>query len=143
VILRDIVTRMRWLALVNFAAFAAACGAGSTGPQPPKRPNDELIVGEFERHPPDGTTIARFRANGSITIAHDRASLDKKNLAEGTFAVDKDQLTLTYSSGDMCAAGAEGVYKVVVSKVGIHFTKVSDTCATRAKIDGQTWFRVK
>jgi hypothetical protein len=130
---------MRWLALV----LIAACGGSSTGPQPPKPPNDELIVGEFERHPPDGTTVARFRANGGITIAHDRASLDKKNLAEGTFVLDKDQLTLTYTSGDMCPSGSEGVYKVVVSKVGIHFTKVNDSCDTRAKIDGQTWFRVK
>jgi hypothetical protein len=130
---------MRWLAL----ALVAACGSGKPEPQPPKRPNNELIVGEFERHPPDGTTVARFRGDGSITIAHDRASLDSKNLAEGTFALDKDQLTLTYSKGDMCKPGVAGVYKVVISKVGIHFTKVQDACDDRAKIDGQTWFRVK
>jgi len=122
----------------------AACGSsGSSGPVPPKAPNNELIVGEFERRPPDGTTVARFRADGEVTIAHDRGSLDSKNLAEGTFELDRDQLTLTYKSGDMCPAGTPGVYKVVISKVGIHFTKVSDACATRAKIDGQTWFRAK
>lgn len=131
---------MRWLAIV----LLAACGSSSSGPLPPKRPNDELIVGEYERHPPDGTTVARFRGDGSITIAHDRASLDKKNLATGSFKVDGDQLTLEYSSGEMCGgAGGPGVYKVVVSKVGIHFTKVDDGCAQRAKIDGQTWYRVK
>jgi len=30
---------------------------------------------------------------------------------------------------------------LVISKVGIHFTKVADDCADRAQIDGQTWFR--
>jgi hypothetical protein len=43
----------------------------------------------------------------------------------------------------MCKAGVAGVYKIVLSKVGIHFTKVQDACDDRAKIDGQTWFRVK
>ena len=129
---------MRWPVLV----VVAACG-GKPEPVPPKPPNNELIVGEFERRPPDGTTVARFRGDGSITIAHDRASLDSKNLAEGSYALDKDQVTLTYAKGDMCKAGVAGVYKVVVSKVGIHFTKVQDACDDRAKIDGQTWFRVK
>ena len=129
---------MRWLALV----LVAACGS-KPDPVPPKPPNNELIVGEFERHPPDGTTVARFRGDGSITVAHDRASLDSKNLAEGTFALDKDQLTLTYTKGDMCKAGEAGVYKVVITKRGIRFTKVQDSCDTRAKIDGQTWFRVQ
>ena len=118
----------------------AAC---ASSPTVPKRPNDELIVGEFERRPPDGTTVARFRADGSITVAHDRASLDRKDLAGGSYQLDKDQLTLTYTKGDMCPAGVAGTYKVVVSKVGIHFSKVDDSCDDRAKIDGQTWFRVK
>ena len=45
--------------------------------------------------------------------------------------------------GTMCPAGSTGTYKVVISKVGIHFTKVNDDCADRSKIDGQTWFRVR
>jgi hypothetical protein len=120
----------------------AACSE-KPEPQPPKAPNTELIVGEFERRPPDGTTVARFRGDGSVTIAHDKASLDTKNLAVGTFKLDKDQLTLEYSSGEMCQGGGPGVYKVVISKIGIHFTKVDDACDQRAKIDGQTWYRVK
>jgi len=130
---------MRWIALV----LLAACGGSSSGPQPPKRPNTELIVGEFERHPPDGTTVARFRGDGSITVAHDRDSLDKKNLATGTWKLEGDQLSLQYSGGEMCPSDGGGTYKVVISKVGVHFTKVQDGCATRMKIDGQTWFRVK
>ena len=39
--------------------------------------------------------------------------------------------------------GGPGVYKVVISKVGIHFQKVQDSCDQRAKIDGQTWWRIK
>ena len=129
--------------LVVAVVLLGACGGSEHGPVTPKRPNNELIIGEFARRPPDGTTAARFRADGSVTVAHDKSQLDTKPLAGGSFQLDKDQLTLTYNSGNMCPAGSTGVYKVVISKVGIHFTKVNDDCADRAKIDGQTWFRVK
>jgi hypothetical protein len=127
---------MRWLPLI----LIAACG-GSSHEAVTKAPNNELIVGSFERHPPDGTTIARFQGDGTITVAHDKASLDRKNLAVGQFKLDGAQLTLTYTEGEMCKPNEIGTYKVVLSKVGMRFTKVSDSCATRAKIDGQTWFR--
>jgi hypothetical protein len=127
---------MRWLPLV----LCAACG-GSSHEAMTKPPNNELIVGSFERHPPDGTTIARFQGDGTVTVAHDKASLDRKNLAVGQYKLDGDQLTLTYTQGEMCKPNEVGTYKVVLSKVGMRFTKVSDSCADRAKIDGQTWFR--
>ncbi len=129
-----------WLAI---AIVVSACGGSEHKYVPPKKPNNELILGEFARRPPDGTTAARFRADGSVTIAHEQNQLDTKPLATGTFALDKDQLTLTYTSGDMCKGGGAGVYKVVLSKIGIRFAKVSDDCEQRAKLDGQTWFRVK
>ncbi|HTR50448.1 MAG TPA: hypothetical protein VMJ10_07040 [Kofleriaceae bacterium] len=128
---------MRPLALV----LLAACGGSDHAAVPPKPPNNQLVLGEFARRPPDGTTAARFRADGSITVAHDRNSLDTKPLATGTFQLQGDQLTLTYQTGQMCPAGSTGTYRVVISKVGIHFTKVADDCADRAQIDGQTWFR--
>jgi hypothetical protein len=129
---------MRWLPLV----LCAACG-GSSHDAVTKRPNNELIVGSFERHPPDGTTIARFQGDGTITVAHDRASLDRKNLAVGQYKLDGDQLTLTYTQGEMCKPNEVGTYKVVLSKIGMRFTKVSDPCTDRSKIDGQTWFRAQ
>ena len=119
----------------------AACGGSEHGPVPPKRPNNELILGEFARRPPDGTTAARFRADGSVTVAHSRDELDRKPLATGTWQLQGDQLTLTYQTGEMCPAGSTGTYQVVISKVGIHFRKVNDDCDRRAKMDGQTWFR--
>jgi hypothetical protein len=127
---------MRWLPLI----LVAGCG-GSSQQAMTKAPNNELIVGSFERHPPDGTTIARFQGDGTVTVAHDKDSLDRKNLAVGQYKLDGDQLTLTYTEGEMCKPNEIGTYKVVLSKVGMRFTKVSDSCATRAKIDGQTWFR--
>ncbi len=135
---------MRWplVLLAPAVVLVAGCGSGANRP-PPKRPNNELIVGQFERHPPDGTTVARFQGNGTITVAHDRASLDRKNLAVGTYQLDGDTLTLDYSTGEMCKGGVIGTYRVVVSKLGIRFTKVDDACERRAQIDGQTWFRVK
>ena len=108
-----------------------------------KAPNNELIVGSFERHPPDGTTIARFQGDGTVTVAHDKADLDRKNLAVGQYKLDGDTLTLTYTQGEMCKPGEVGEYKVVLSKIGIRFAKVSDPCDRRAKIDGQTWFRAQ
>ncbi|NVB80107.1 MAG: hypothetical protein HOV81_17065 [Kofleriaceae bacterium] len=110
-------------------------------PMPPKRPNNELIVGEFARKPPVGTTAARFTGDGSVTIAHDASELDSKPLASGTWKLDGDQLTLVYQKGEMCPAGVEGTYTVVISKIGIRFTKIDDPCERRAKIDGETWYR--
>ena len=124
-----------------FVLALAACGKPE--PMPPKRPNDELIVGEFARKPPAGTTAARFRGDGSVVIAHDAKELDSKPLASGSFKLDGDKLTLVYSSGETCPAGVEGTYSVVISKVGIRFTKVDDACERRAKMDGETWYRIK
>ena len=106
-------------------AMVLSCGGSEHAYVPPKKPNNELILGEFARRPPDGTTAARFRADGSITVAHDKNELDTKPLATGTYTLDKDQLTLTYTGGDMCKGGGPGVYKVVLSKIGIRFSKVS------------------
>jgi hypothetical protein len=119
-----------------------ACGGSSHEPVPPKRPNNELIIDTFERRPPNGTTAMRFRADGSVDVAHDKDKLDRENLAHGTWQLDRDQLTLSYDTG-MCAGGGSGVYQVVLSKLGIHFKKVSDSCDQRAKIDGEVWRRVK
>jgi hypothetical protein len=130
----------RWLLI---SIVVAACGGSDRPSTIPKKPNNELIIGEFARRPPEGTTAARFRGDGSVTIAHDQGQLDTKPLATGTFQLDKDQLTLSYTGGEMCKGSGPGVYKVVLSKIGIRFTKVSDDCEQRAKLDGQTWFRVK
>jgi len=116
-------------------------GCEKPPPQPPKRPNQELIVGEFERRPPVGTTAARFGADGSIVVAHERSELDRKPLAQGTYKLEGDKLTVSYSSGEMCEAGVEGTYSVVLSRVGIRFKKLDDACERRAKMDGETWYR--
>ncbi len=42
-------------------ALAAACGGKTVAP--PKPPNTDLIVGKYERHPPDGTTAATASRN--------------------------------------------------------------------------------
>jgi hypothetical protein len=130
------------LRLASVLVALAACGGSDHSPLPPKKPNNELILGEFTR-PPPATTAARFRADGSITVAHARDQLDVKPLAAGTYQLQGDQLTLTYQSGNMCPAGSSGTYKVVIAKVGIRFTKVNDDCADRSKMDGETWFRAK
>jgi hypothetical protein len=127
---------MRRLAVV---LVVVACGS-SHDPIPPKKPNNELIIDTFERRPPNGTTAMRFRADGTVDVAHAKDKLDLETLAHGTWQLDKDQLTLTYETG-MCAGSGPGVYQVVLSKLGIHFKKVSDDCAQRAKLDGEVWRR--
>ena len=131
---------MRALAYASVALIAC----GKPEPMPPKRPNNELIVGEFERHPPDGTTAMRFRASGDYEVAKTKADLNGPPTAKGTYQLEGDQLTFTQQSGPCVEANAPvGVYKVVISKVGIHFSKVSDECGGARKLDGQTWWRIK
>jgi hypothetical protein len=108
---------------------------------PPKAPNTELIVGTFARKPPVGTTAAWFRADGSVTLASKAEEIEAKPIASGSWKLDGDQLQLTYDKGEMCESGVTGTYKVVISKIGIHFSKVDDACERRAKIDGETWYR--
>lgn len=122
--------------------------ACSSGPHavPPKPPNTELIIGEYERHPPEGETAVRFRADGSVRLAKNRAQLDAEPaLATGSWKLDGPHLTLTYDHGICTERPGDhaGVYTVVISKIGVHFTKVEDSCERRSAIDGQTWWRIK
>jgi len=110
-------------------------------PMPPKAPNNELIVGEFERRHQEAHTAARFSKEGYVTLASKADELDSKPIASGTYKLDGDKLMLTYTKGEMCESGVEGTYNVVISKIGIRFTKVDDACERRAKIDGETWYR--
>ena len=132
------------LALV---VFLIACGGAETPHAvAPKRPNNELINGEYERHPPDGTAAMRLRADGSYRIAKNKADLDKDPaIVEGHYQLDKDTLTLTAEKG-ACSKdelSKVSIYKVVLSKIGIRFTKDTETCTERATMDGTTWFRSK
>jgi hypothetical protein len=130
---------VRALALVLIAACAS-------GPEHPtvKKANTSLIVGDFERRPPEGTNAIRFDANGELRVAKDKSKLDSEPTeASGAWTIDNDQLTLTYLKG-MCSEGPKvGVYKVVISSIGIRFSKVSDDCERRSHMDGQTWWRIK
>jgi len=135
----------RWLAVLSLlVACGGGSGGGATHAVPPKPPNDDLIFGTYERRPPIGTTAIKLARDNSLILAHDRKQLDSdKPLATGSWKIEKDTLTVTYSMG-MCADSARtGTYKVVLSKIGIHFTKLEDDCAQRAKIDGETWWRVR
>ncbi len=134
---------MRWLWV---CLAIAACGGDKPAAAPPKPPNNELIIGTFERKPPDGTTAIRFRADGSYRIGHDKSQIDKDPpIGAGTWKLEKDQLTLHAEQGQ-CAdsAGAkDGTYAVVISKIGVHWKKQDDRCEKRSAYDGQTWWRVK
>jgi hypothetical protein len=123
-------------------AVLPACPSSTPDPQPPKKPNNELVVGDFARKPPDGDMAVRFGSDGRFFFAKTKSELDKSgHLADGSFHVEGDQLTFIADKG-MCADGAKtGTYKVVISKIGIRFTKVDDGCADRARLDGQTLWR--
>ncbi|HEY4240675.1 MAG TPA: hypothetical protein VGM88_12725 [Kofleriaceae bacterium] len=128
-------------------SFLIACGGAETPHAvPPKPPNNELINGEYERHPPDGTAAMRLRADGSFRIAKNKADLDKDPaIVEGHYTLEKDTLTLNAEKG-ACAKdelSKSSIYKVVLSKVGIRFTKETETCTERATMDNTTWFRSK
>jgi hypothetical protein len=128
-------------------AVAVLMIAGCPGPQPkpPKPPNTELIAGIYERHKPDGETAIRFDPGGTYRIAKTRMQFDvEPPIGTGTYKLDGDALTLTADKGQ-CAEAAgtlQGTYKIVLSKIGVRFTKVTDACERRAAYDGQTWWRV-
>ena len=123
----------------------AACGTPADRP-PPKAPNNELVVGDFTRKPPDGEMAIRFNGDGTYSFAKTKAALGKPpHLAEGKYTIEGDQLTFTADKG-MCADAARtGSYQVVISKIGIRFKKVRDQdgCEDRARLDGQTLWRLR
>ncbi len=133
---------MRFPILVGFLVL---CGCPDPQRQPPKRPNTELIAGSYERHKPDGETAIRFDPGGTYRIAKNRMQFDvEPPVGTGTYKVDGDQLTLTADKGQCAETGGtkNGAYKIVLSKIGVRFTKVTDACERRSAYDGQTWWRV-
>jgi hypothetical protein len=121
---------------------AAACSSSDTPTTTPKAPNDELIVGVFERRAPS-TTAYRFKRDGTLVVAASRDKLDDDPpVAAGQWTLAENTLSLDYSSGD-CADAGPGRYTVVISKIGIRFTKLDDKCESRAKLDGQTVWRIE
>ena len=132
-------------AVTLFAVTLLACTPAHQ-PVPPKPPNTDLIAGDYERHAPNGDTAIRFEHGGTFRLAKNRMQFDvEPPLATGTYKVEGDKLTLINAKG-ICAeptSEQEGVYSIVISKIGIRFTKVTDACARRSSMDGQTWWRVK
>lgn len=137
--------------LVGAAAAAALCTAlaacgGTPAHAPIKKPNDELIVGDYERRGGDGETAIRFASDGTYRVVKNKSSFDQEPpLGTGTWKIGGDQLSLSAQKG-MCTEAdpeREATYKVVISKIGIRFEKASDDCARRAKMDGQTWWRLR
>src|SRR5437773_9225766 len=105
---------MRTLVLVVVVAAALAACSSPPDPVPRKRPNTELIVGEFERRKPDGETAVIFAGDGSLKLAKNKAELEHTpHLADGSWKLDGDQLTLSYDQGQCQDGDAKvGVYKV-------------------------------
>jgi hypothetical protein len=131
--------------VVGVLLLACACSS-KPGPMPVKKPNTELIVAGFERRPPAGEQAIRFEGDGTYRIAKTKGELDKSPyLAAGRYTLEGDQLTLTATQGQCSESDGEkeGKYKVVLSKVGIRWEKLEDACESRARIDGQTWWRIK
>jgi hypothetical protein len=123
----------------------AVAGCPEPQRQPPKRPNTELITGIYERHKPDGDTAIRFDPDGTYRVAKTRMQFDvEPAVGTGTYKVDGDQLTLSADKGQCAETGGTkvGTYKIVLSKIGVRFTKVTDACERRSAYDGQTWWRV-
>lgn len=132
---------MRYAILV---VLICSCGGSEPPSRIPKKPNDELIVGDFERHPPAGTTAYRFGSDGSFFAGKTKAEIERTpHLSEGTYKVTGDTLTFEAVRGECSADAKTGTYKVVISKIGIHFEKLEDSCEWRGRLTGQTLWRIK
>lgn len=127
------------------ALLLSACG-GTTEPASriPKKPNNELIVGDFERHPPAGTAAFRFGADGSYTVSKTKGEMERTpHVSEGTYTVAGETLTFSTTRGE-CADAKVGSYKVNISKIGIRvIEKLDDACEWRGRLAGQTLWRIK
>jgi len=121
--------------------LVAACGKEPAS-RIPKKPNNELIVGDFERHAP-ATTAYRFGADSTYFAAKTKAELERTpHLTEGTYSVDNEKLTMKAARGE--CANTSGTYKVVLSKIGIRVVdKIDDSCEWRSHLVGQTLWRIK
>lgn len=132
---------MRGLLLIS---LLAAC----PGPEPvsriPKKPIDELIVGDFERRPPAGTSAFRFASDGSYTVGKTKGEIERTpHVSEGTYKVEGETLTFQTSRGE-CSDAKVGTYKVNISKIGIRvIEKIEDACEWRGRLAGQTLWRIK
>lgn len=129
---------------ILIALLLAAC----PGPEPvsriPKKPNTELVVGDYERRPPAGTAAFRFAADGTYTVAKNKGEMERTpHVSEGTYKVDGETLTFETTRGE-CADAKTGSYKVNISKIGIRvIDKIDDACEWRARLAGQTLWRIK
>ena len=107
---------------MRFLVLAALVACGSEKPLTVKPPNDMLIVGEYERRPPDGTTAIRFVRDGSVKLAHDKGELDSKTLATGSWKLDGDKnydgtpRQRRFGLMTIVAQTKHGVWQVVVAQ---------------------------
>src|SRR5687767_13499685 len=102
--------------LVPLAVVVLAGCPEARQPVMPKKPNNELIVGDFERHKPDGEQAIRFTGDGSFVMATTKRELDKvQPIAKGLYKLDGDQLTFHNERGACTESAGEksGSYKVV------------------------------
>ena len=118
------------------------------GPEPasriPKKPNEELVVGDFERRPPAGTAAYRFASDGTYTVSKNKGEMERTpHVSEGTYKVQGETLTFEAVRGE-CADNKIGSYKVNISKIGIRvIEKIDDACEWRSRLAGQTLWRIK
>jgi hypothetical protein len=132
----------RWF----LVCLVVGCGSSKPEPVPPKKPNNELVVGDFERRKPSGEQAFRFDNNGNYFVVKNKGELDHTpHISDGTYKVDGNKLTFSADKGACSenAAEKDGTYEVVISKIGIRFVKVNDPCETRSHLDGQTLWRIK
>src|SRR2546423_9005116 len=114
----------RWFVV----CLLVACGSEKGQPMPPKKPNNELIVGDYERKKPSGEQAFRFDNNGNYFVVKNKGELDHTpHVADGTYKVEGNKLTFSADKGACSETAAEkaGTYEIVISKVGIRFVKVN------------------
>lgn len=145
---RDASMYDRAMRIALILLLAACSGAGNKEPDHsriPKKPNNELILGLFEKHPPAGTTAFKFDTDGTFVIAKSKVELERSPLLmEGKYTVEADKLSFETVRGECAGDHAKGSYKVVLSKVGIRvLEKIEDNCEWRGKLVGQTLWRHK
>ena len=70
---------------ISLVVLGVAACSTKPPPMPPKAPNNELIVGEFERRHQEAKTAARFTKEGYVVIASKADELDSKQIIRSDF----------------------------------------------------------
>lgn len=104
----------------------------------------ELLIGLW-KEPLPSPAVMRFDSDGTSRVALAEEKLDTEPFGVANWKLEGSRLTFTQTAG-VCSTVEEekvGTYELTIDSATVTFAKISDVCAGRNLIDGETWTRLK